>query len=220
MSAATAFGGAAVAYAGYVVNTWLRYGRDLVDSPSQNILADHYLRDYEVRERHETVVRAPAEATWDVARHLDLRRSPVIRAIFATRELLLRSADRDAARPAEFVDEAIALGWGVLAEEPGRRLVFGAVTRPWEANVKFIALPKAEFASFDSPRFAKIIWTLEVDQLTPTTSVFRTETRVTTTDADSRRRFRLYWSLLSPGILLIRRETLRMVKCEAQRRST
>jgi len=34
-----------------------------------------------------------------------------------------------------------ALGWGVLAEVPGREIVMGAVTQPWMANVVFRALP-------------------------------------------------------------------------------
>jgi hypothetical protein len=40
---------------------------------------------------------------------------------------------------------------------------------------------------------------------------------VVTTDAQSRRRFRRYWSVVSPGILLIRHETLRLVRREAER---
>ena len=47
---------------------------------------------------------------------------------------------------------------------------------------------------------------------------FRTETRVHTTDARSRRLFRRYWAVFSPGILLIRRASLKLVKAEAERR--
>jgi hypothetical protein len=41
---------------------------------------------------------------------------------------------------------------------------------------------------------------------------------VLATDPVSRARFRRYWAALSPGILLIRREALRLVKAEAERR--
>jgi hypothetical protein len=40
-----------------------------------------------------------------------------------------------------------------------------------------------------------------------------------TTDPVSRERFRRYWALLSPGILIIRYETLRLVRAEAERQS-
>ena len=48
-------------------------------------------------------------------------------------------------------------------------------------------------------------------------AILRTETRVVTTDPESRERFRRYWSVFSPGIVLIRYEVLRMVKAEAER---
>jgi len=44
------------------------------------------------------------------------------------------------------------------------------------------------------------------------------KTRVTTTDADARRRFRRYWSVFSPGILLIRLEALRLLRASARQR--
>jgi hypothetical protein len=40
---------------------------------------------------------------------------------------------------------------------------------------------------------------------------------VSTTDATARRRFRRYWAVMSPGILLIRYEMLRLVRREAER---
>ena len=88
-----------------------------------------------------------------------------------------------------------SIGWGVLADVPGREIVMGAITQPWLADVVFRALPPEEFAAFDEPGFVKIAWTLRADPVTATTSIFRTETRVTTTDPTARARFRRYWSL-------------------------
>ena len=94
--------------------------------------------------------------------------------------------------------------------------MLGAVTQPWEAEVKFRSLPPDEFAAFDAPGFAKIAWTIRADPLGPAASRFSTETRVTTTDAEARRRFRRYWTMVSPGVRLIRRESLRLVRSEAE----
>ena len=85
-----------------------------------------------------------------------------------------------------------SIGWGVLAEVPGREIVMGAVTQPWYANVVFRPVPPADFASFDEPDFVKIVWTLRADPIGPRDSVFRTETRVQTTDAAARAKFRWY----------------------------
>ena len=52
-----------------------------------------------------------------------------------------------------------------------------------------------------------------------TESVFRTETRAVATDVMARTRFRRYWSLLSPGTIVIRRMMLQPLKAEAERRA-
>ena len=95
----------------------------------------------------------------------------------------------------------------------------GAVTQPWEANVVFQPLPPAEFAAFNEPGFVKIAWTLRADPIGTDASIFRTETRAVATSPVSRAKFRRYWSLLSPGIIVIRWASLRPLKTEAERRA-
>jgi hypothetical protein len=106
----------------------------------------------------------------------------------------------------------------MLAHQPGRELVMGAVTRPWEANVVFRALPADEFAAFSEPDMVKIVWTLEVEPLGPDLTRFRTETRVLATDAGARRKFDRYWRLAGPGIVLIRILTLPILRRAAEQR--
>jgi hypothetical protein len=112
----------------------------------------------------------------------------------------------------------MTLGWRVLHEEPGRKLIVGAVTRPWEAEVRFRGLEPEEFAPFHEPGYTKIIWTLEAEPTGGETSIFRTETRAMTTDVEARRRFRRYWAMVSPGVALIRHEILRQIRGEAAKR--
>ena len=206
----------ALGWAGYAAAAWRRYG-NLSSGPQSDSLLDRFLPSYEVGEVHETPVDAPAAVAWETVTALSLDRSRLVRSIFRGRELLMRAhADPRPARP--FLDEVRALGWAVLEEVPGRHLVFGAATRPWEADVRFRGMPPDEFARFDEPGYAKIAWSVAVQPTDGNASVFRTETRVTTTDPVSRERFRRYWSVFSPGILLIRFEMLRLVRAEAKRR--
>jgi hypothetical protein len=144
----------------------------------------------------------------------------VIQAIFRGRELLMRSAPTRREAQPTFLSEVQALGWRVLAENPGRELVIGAVTQPWKSNVEFRGLEPDEFVAFNDPGYAKIAWTIEVEPAGDQASTFRTETRVATTDPRSRRRFRRYWSVVSLGVVLIRYEILRLVKREASSRFT
>ncbi len=209
---------ASAALAGYMATTWYRYGRTHAVTDGDDLL-NRFMPVHEVRERHQIRVRAPVEATFAAARALELGRSPLIRAIFRGRELLMGSRAGEARPPRPFLDEVLSLGWRVLAEVPGREIVLGAVTQPWQADVVFRGVAPEEFAAFDEPDYVKIAWTLAVTPLGPDESVFRTETRVASTDPSARRKFRRYWVVVSPGILLIRRETLRLVKQAAEARS-
>jgi hypothetical protein len=195
----------------------LRYGhvRKRLGPPT---LLDRFLPECEVLERHQTRVAAPADVTYAAAREMTLMRSPVVRAIFRGRELLMRSSATEERPWQSLIDEVLSIGWGVLAQESGQEMVIGAVTQPWKSDVQFRALPPDDFAAFREPGFAKIVWSIRVEPLGPATSRFCTETRVATTDAEARKRFRRYWTMVSPGVRLIRRESLRLVRGDAERR--
>ena len=82
----------------------------------------------------------------------------------------------------------------VLAEDPGREIVLGGVTQSWRADVVFRGLEPSAFAAFSEPGYVKVAWTLRADPIGELDSVFRTETRVTTTDPVARTKFRWYWA--------------------------
>ena len=210
----------ALPYLAYVATTWYRYGRaaEQGHGTRKASLLDQFMPTYEVAERHEIDVAAPAAITMAAAREMDLYRSPLVRAIFAIRTLPSRLRGAPERESASLLAETLALGWRTLAELPARGIVVGAVTQPWRAEVEFRGIDPEAFAGFAEPGYAKIAWTLEAIPLGPVTSRFRTETRVSTTDPRSRALFRRYWATLSPGILLIRRESLKLVKTDAERR--
>ena len=211
---------AAGAYAAYAGTTWLRYGHVHAGTDDdQDPLLDRFIPTFEVVERHHIRVEAPADITFAASRDVDFQQSALIRAIFKGRELMLGSKPDVSERPRGLLALTRSLGWGVLAEVPGREVVVGAVTQPWKANVVFRALPPDEFAAFDEPDYVKIVWTLRADPIDADESVARTETRVQTTDPAARRKFRRYWSTVSPGIEIIRRVALRLVRAEAERRA-
>jgi hypothetical protein len=216
---AGAVGFAAAAYAANAVVAWVRYGQPQVASQEDtDALLDSFIPNYEVVERHHIRVAAPADITFVAACETDLMQSPVVRAIFKGRELVLASQPDRTERPRGLLAFTKSIGWGVLADVPGREIVMGAVTQPWEANVVFRPLPPDHFLAFHEPGYVKIAWTLRTDPTTPNESVFRTETRVTTTDSVARAKFRRYWSLFSPGIVLIRWLSLGRLRADAERR--
>jgi hypothetical protein len=217
---AGALGAAVGAYAGYVGVTWLRYGHVAAACPGDaDSLLDRFMPVCDVAERHHIRVAAPPDITFTVACEQDLMALPVVQAIFKAREILLGSDPDTAAHPRGLLALTKSIGWGVLAEVPGREVVMGAVTQPWNANVIFRPLPPSEFVAFDQPGYVKIAWTLRADPAGTNGSIFRTETRAVATGPTARGKFRRYWSFLSPGIILIRWASLGPLKREAERRA-
>ena len=217
--AAALMGAAAALYAGFAGWAWLNYGRPSRPAGDEiDPVLDAFMPKYDVAERHRVFVAAPAEVTFGALMELDLDDSRLVRAIFKGREMLL-GAEPVKDLPRGLVALTKKLGWVVLAEMPGRELVMGAVTRPWEANVVFRSIPSEQFAAFDEPDYVKIIWTLRADANGPLGSIARSETRAVATDASARRRFQWYWARFSAGIALIREISLQLVKKSAERRA-
>jgi hypothetical protein len=219
--AVTLLGVAAASYAGFVGAAWLRYGhaaRPAGDEVDPHL--DVFMPKYDVAERHRVDVAAPSAVTFEALMDMDLERSSLVRAIFKGRQLLL-GADADTKMAGRsLVEVTKALGWVVLADMPGREIVMGAVTRPWEPNVVFRGIPPGEFAAFNEPEYVKIVWTLRADAISPYSSIARSETRAVATDAAARGKFRWYWARFSAGIVLIREISMRLVKNDAESRAS
>jgi hypothetical protein len=206
-------------YATYVGVTWLRYGHPAPASADDaDPLLDRFMPVYEVAERHHVRVAAPADITFAAACEQDLMALPVVRAIFKAREVVLGGEPDTGVHPRGLLALTKSIGWGVVAEVPGREVIMGAVTQPWYANVVFRPLLPDKFAGFNEPDYVKIVWTIRADAIGANASIFRTETRAVATDAAARAKFRLYWSFLSPGIIIIRWASLKPLKAEAERR--
>lgn len=208
------------AYASYVGVTGSRYGhvQRILSAESNDPLLDSLIPAYDVAGRQYVRIAAPAQTTFATGCNMNPQQSVIVRAIFKTRALVLRSEpEKEKSRPLGLVDQAEAWGWGMLAEDPGHEIVFGAVTQPWAANPVFRALPPGECAKFQEPGYVKIAWTLRADPIDAGNSMASTATRVATTDSVSRAKFRRYWSWASPGMFLIRWVMLRAARDQAQR---
>jgi len=214
--------GAALAAAGYaamVIVNRASYGRakTFADAGEDSVL-DRFLPDPEVSEHHQIKIHAPVDKVMAAAKSLELLTSPMIRAIFRARELALGGVPDTRPHPATLYDQMISIGWGVLSEEAGHEIVFGAVTQPWLAAPAFRSIPPDQFRDFCEPGFVKIVWTLRAEPVDDERSIFHTETRVSTTDTSARERFRKYWSYVAPGVKLIRVAMLQPLRRAAEQR--
>jgi len=179
-------------------------------------LLNRFMPEYDIVERHRIRVEAPADRALAAARQVDMRASPLIRAIIRLRALAMGDTVDDAGRPHGLIAETTSMGWRVLAETPGREVVVGAAARPWLPNVTFEPIPPEQFTAFREPDYVKIAWTLRVDPTLPGRTVVTTETRVMATDADARAKFRRYWRRVVPGVVAIRWVLLKLMKKDAE----
>ena len=219
--AAAAAGAGLLGCGGYVAAAWARYGRADPRRHPRDELLDRFLPEPEVDEYHRLKVRAPAAVTFAAAKQMDIQASPVVKGIFWLRAIpsLLQGQPFRPQGSRSIVAETLDQGWGVLAEVPDREIVVGAYTQPWHEQVTFRPLPPEEFAAFSEPGYVKIVWTLAAEPAGPGESWFVTRTRVATTDAESRKKFRRYWAPMSAGIILIRYAGLPLVRKQAQRQA-
>ena len=145
LAAGAALAGAS--YAAYAATTWYRYGRvTRQDSgDDRDALLDQFMPTYDVAERHHVHIAAPPAITFEAATEMHLQQSPMVRGIFKAREWIMRSHSAREPETRAFLPQMREIGWGTLAEIPGREIVMGAATQPWMADVVFRALPRIGF---------------------------------------------------------------------------
>ena len=161
---------------------------------------------------------APADLVMDVAANFDLQSLPLVKAIFRLRELVMGAARTAPRVPQGVLEETRALGWGLLAEVPGRLIVCGAVCQPWLADVKFSPVAPEEFAAYSEADRVKIAWTLEAEEIEPGLTRLAQETRAVATEPRARAKFLRYWRWARFGIVTIRVLMLPAVRRAAERR--
>lgn len=164
---------------------------------------DDLIPNFDIRERFERRIKASPDVVMRTAYEFDMQSIWMIRLIINARKFVL-GGKPDERRGMGLVEETRKLGWGTLAEEPGRLLICGAVCQPWFGDVKFTAIPAVDFAAYDEPDQVKIAWSLEAEEIEPNVTLFAHEVRAVATDADARRKFLRYWRWARFGIIAIR----------------
>lgn len=188
------------------------------------MLLDEVMPSYHFHETHAIDVRASPEAALDAVRSLRPGDVRLLTALLSLRNLPARLFGR---RPpvwsseSSLLDQLLARGFVVVAENPDRELVVGVVGRFWRPDawssdqVQSPVSDGQEFVAFDLPGYAKASANFLVEPAGALTRV-TTETRIQATDSAARRKFAPYWALIRPGSGLIRRDLLRAVRRRAE----
>jgi hypothetical protein len=191
------------------------------------MLLDDLMPQFDVVERHRTVVRAAPDAVYGALREANLASGLVPKLLIGLRALpaaLLALRGGAGVRRWRGPRAVVRLadlerrGFCVVAERPPEELVIGLLGRYWTFGGGL--LPQVTTATFRAgppPGYALAGWNFTMIRRGEGITELRTETRVLCA-VDSRWKFRLYWLLVRPGSGLIRRGMLRAVRCAAEAR--
>jgi hypothetical protein len=167
-------------------------------------------------------VDAAPEVVWRRLRHGNLMTTPAVRALFALRSL---PAQVRGERPAQALrlDDLRSSperpGFSVLADDPPREIVVGAIGKVWKLDIPFVHVGSArDFISFAEPGYIKVAWAVRVVPADRRGSRVEVEVRVKATDEASWRRFERYFRVIGPGSRYIRRTLLRSIERASERR--
>jgi hypothetical protein len=157
-------------------------------------------------------VTASAEEAWQLVRHADLARTPLIRALFWLRSIPDRVAGHAPEASAIHLDDLISSperpGFKVMWIDPPHEIAVAAIGKVWEPEIPFVYLPDAaRYAAYAEPDFIKVAWAIRIESLGHAARL-SLELRVDATDDASWTKFQHYFRLIGPGSRFIRRSAL------------
>jgi len=162
---------------------------------------------------------APPGRVWELVRHGNLGRSPLIRALFAVRALPGRITGRDTEPTRLRLDDLTSSserpGFQILDDDGPREVAVGAIGQVWHLEIPFRHVADAAaFAAFSDPGWVKVAWAIRVVPRGQRDTRVELEVRVDATDDESWRKFRRYFLLIGPGSHFIRRTLLASLATE------
>ena len=112
--------------------------------------------------------------------------------------------------------DVIAQGFLLLAEDPPREVVLGLVGAFWRLRGGVVRADAGTFGNPPPAGTARAAWNFHIAELGGSECLLSTETRVQGADDASRRRFKLYWTIVGAGSGLIRVRMLRSIRRVAE----
>lgn len=175
---------------------------------------EYWLPAHDVATSHERLIAAPAARVFEALRTANLAEPLVVRLLMAMRALptlLARTTPRSPrSSTVKGRTTLLSIGFTLLDELPPTDLVLGLQGRFWELRGGLQHVDRAAFELPTPPAVARAIWSFSLEERGLAT-MLRTETRVRCGDPETRRRFLLYWRLISPFSGVIRRAMLAAV---------
>ena len=179
---------------------------------------DEFAPVYQFSESHSIEIHASRARVYAAIRQVPAGEIKLLRTLTWIRRLGRASPPGilNAPQNEPILDLALRSGFLLLADEPDREIVIGALVRAppgWRPSKK----PSPDdFKALNAPGFALASMNFVIEETGPDQCVVTTDTRVFATDPSSRRKFGEYWRVIYPGSALIRRMWLQAIKKRAE----
>ena len=168
-------------------------------------LLDQFLLEWTYSHRYGIVVNnGDIDAVYDIARHVNLARSPFIPPLLKLRGLPVDQLDGRAF--------SARMGWTELGQTPGAEFVIGY----WRSHRTERVASVEQFLHNTPGATQKVAFSFRFRRLGPDQVEVDTETRVLCIGRRSRWTFGLYWLAIKPFSTLIRKEILKIIKHDAE----
>jgi len=185
------------------------------------MLIETFIPNPDAVETHKIEIAASRASVYQALWTGDMGGSLVIKSLLALRSLPAIVSHprqmRQRLRPIN-LQTITELGFGRLAEEPDREIVFGLAGRFWRPTGDILPFSEESFRHPAPPGLARAVWNFAVQDAGPGRTILSTETRVVCGDKATRLKFRTYWLMVRPFSGLIRMIMLRAVRrlCEGR----
>jgi len=155
---------------------------------------------------------APPARVWQLVRHGDLARSPLIHALFELRALpgrLVGKREPSTLRIDDLRSTPDRPGFQLLLDDAPHFFAVGAIGKVWHGDIPFTHVASAEeYAAFAESDFVKVAWSIRLTPLGEQDTRLELEVRVDATDDGAWSKFESYFRLIGIGSHFIRRTLL------------
>ena len=169
------------------------------------MLIDDFMPVYEFDATQTIKVSAAPEAVFAAFKTFKLGDSTTIRWMFKMRGIPTENVT---------IKDFAAVNFNILGETPNKEIVLGLAGKFQSLTDKLLNVAPADFADFSEPNLIKAVWNFAiVDAQTSVVSAIR----ISTADADARRKVEKSWPMMKPPLEMVRGEILKLIKKQAER---
>lgn len=173
-------------------------------------LQEKYLPNFDFSKTETYIINCSKDKIFPLIKNLEFKNSKLIYCLFKLRgipvpeSLTLKGLEK--------------LGFIKLDLTENNELILGLVGKFWTLKGSLLKMSSEEFLKFNNCEFAKTTWNFKLIPIHSNRTKISTETRIFCPNAQNRKKFKLYWTFIQPFSSIIRKEILKNIKSDAERK--